>query len=338
MSRLLAKLLLILLFLGCATENQESAGITITGAGSSFPYPVVSRWAYKYSGISKLKVNYQSIGSAGGIAQVKARTVDFGITGVPLSTDRLKSSNLIQVPIIIGGVVPVINLPGIEPGELRLTGRILVDIYFGRIRRWNDRVIKDINPGIPLPDKEIFVVRRADGSGTTWIYTNYLYKVSEEWAKTIGFSKLPIWPENSNIAGKGNEGVSSYVQQIEGSLGYVEFSYALANKLIYVQMKNREGFYVSPGHNSFRAAAEHAQWDRKHEYPQLTNANGKDTWPITGTSFLLMSKEENAESAAVKSFYTWCIDFGAREALELHYVPVPETMARKAKQVIESSI
>lgn len=336
MKQLPTLFLTVLIIWSCAEGPSRETGGMITGAGSSFPYPVVAQWAYKYSSITKTRVNYQSIGSAGGIAQVKAGTVDFGITGAPLDAEKLEELNLLQVPVVIGGVVPVVNLPGIQPGGLKLTGALLADIYLGKVRNWNDPEIREINPELRIPDRQIYVVRRADGSGTTWIYTRYLSLVSTEFAAKIGFSKLPLWTLENSIAGKGNEGVASYVQRIEGAVGYVEFSYAMANNLTHVKMQNREGRFVDPGFESFRLAAEHADWDTLHSYPQLVNAKGFASWPITGMSFYLLSLKKESDFNAAVNFYNWCIEFGAGDALALDYVPLTRNMAERAKQVLNS--
>lgn len=297
---------------------------SISGAGATFPYPVYSKWAAAYYKDTGVKLNYQSIGSGGGIRQIKAKTVDFGASDAPLKPPALRTWGLVQFPMIMGGVVPVVNLKGVGPGELKITNALLADIYLGKIRQWNDSRIKAENPGLSLPSESIMVVHRSDGSGTTWIFTNYLCKVSTEWKNKVGNAKAVAWPVG--IGGKGNEGVASYVQRISGSIGYVEYAYALQNHLSYVRIKNRAGVYVEPSSKTFQAAAANADWAHaKGFYVVLTNQPGKLSWPIAGASFILMHKKQDKPDTAraVLKFFDWAYRHGAKMALDLDYVPMP---------------
>jgi phosphate transport system substrate-binding protein len=298
--------------------------IMIHGAGATFPYPVYSQWAYKYNKLTGVKLNYQSIGSGGGIAQIKARTVDFGASDAPLKPEELDEHGLFQFPMVIGGVVPVINVPEVASGKLRLTPQTLAGMFLGRITKWNDPAIKQTNPGLDLPDKAITVVHRADGSGTTWIFTDYLSKVSEEWKQKVGSGKAVAWPVG--VGGKGNEGVASYVQRIPGAIGYVEYAYALQNNMTHALLKNRAGQYVAPTMETFQAAAANADWkNAPGYYVVLTDQPGEDSWPITGASFILMYKnqEDAGQAKATLSFFEWCYKHGQDIAEKLHYVPIP---------------
>ncbi|PZP67630.1 MAG: phosphate ABC transporter substrate-binding protein PstS, partial [Stenotrophomonas maltophilia] len=258
----------------------------ITGAGASFIYPVMSKWSADYNAATSNKVNYQSIGSGGGIAQIKAKTVDFGSSDAPLKPEELAASGLAQFPSVIGGVVPVVNVAGIAPGALKLDGTVLANIFLGKIKTWNDPAIAALNPGVTLPSAKITVVHRSDGSGTTFNFVNYLSKVSPEWKSSVGEGTSVQWP--AGIGGKGNEGVAAYVKQIKGGIGYVELSYALQNKLSYTAMKNAAGRFVQPSDASFAAAAASADWaSAKDFYLVMTNAPGAESWPITATNFIL---------------------------------------------------
>lgn len=305
----------------------------INGAGASFPYPIYAKWAATYNQQTGIKVNYQSIGSGGGIRQITAKTVDFGASDAPLQQEELDKAGLMQFPMVIGGVVPVMNLEGVKPGEIRLTGPLLADIYLGKITKWNDPALREHNPGVNLPDRAITVVHRSDGSGTTWMFTNYLSKVSPDWAKTVGNNSAVQWP--AGVGGKGNEGVASYVGRINGSIGYVEYAYALQNKLTYALMRNRDGQDVSPSVKSFQAAAAGADWENAPGfYVVLTDQPGADTWPISGASFILMHREQakpEAGKAALK-FFDWAYRNGADQAVELDYVPIPESVYQIVQQ------
>src|SRR5690242_13093174 len=301
----------------------------ITGAGATFPYPIYAKWADAYKAKTGIGMNYQSIGSGGGIAQIKARTVDFGASDMPLKSDDLQSAGLMQFPAIVGGVVPIMNLAGVAPGALKLTGPLLADIYLGKIKQWNDKAIAAINPGIKLPDDPIAVVRRSDGSGTTFIWTDYLSKASEEWKTKVGSATAVSWPEG--VGGKGNEGVAAYVQRIKGSIGYVEYAYAKRNRMTYASLKNKDGEFVQPDDSTFQAAAANADWSRAPGFYQiLTDQPGKNAWPITGASFILMHvKQDKPQNAAeVLKFFAWAFANGGKLAEELDYVPLPENVTK----------
>ena len=321
---LLAILILVITGTSCSEKSPDQRKTAINGAGASFPYPVYSQWAHKYGQLTGVKFNYQSIGSGGGIAQIKAKTVNFGASDAPLKSDELNESGLIQFPMVIGGVVPVVNIPGVEAGKLKLSPDVMARIYLGSITKWNDPEIAKINPELNLPDSAITVVHRADGSGTTWIFTNYLDKVSTEWHEKVGTGKSVDWP--TGVGGKGNEGVANYVMRVSGSIGYVEYAYALQNKLAHVLLQNREGNYVSPTNETFQAAAANADWQKAPGYYMvLTDQPGPDSWPITGASFILIHKEQpNADTAkAMLKYFDWCYKHGGQLAENLHYVPIP---------------
>lgn len=311
----------------------HAGGATINGAGATFPFPVYAQWAYLYQKETRVKLNYQSIGSGGGIRQIKARTVDFGASDAPLKPEELNETGLIQFPMIMGGVVPVVNITGIKPGELHLSAENLADIYLGKITKWDDARIKAENPRIKLPAQDITVVHRADGSGTTWIFTNYLTKVSPEWAEKVGNNKAVQWP--AGVGGKGNEGVAAYVQRVKGSIGYVEYAYALQNQLTYVLLQNRAGNYVAPTSENFQAAAANADWAHAEGYYMvLTDQPGKNSWPITGASFILVYKDQqNAETAkTVLKFFDWCYKNGQATAEKLDYVPMPKNVVEMVEK------
>src|ERR1700687_5795494 len=271
--------------------SMPAAAIDITGAGATFPYPIYAKWADAYKQKTAVGLNYQSIGSGGGIAQIKAKTVDFGASDMPLKPEDLQQAGLMQFPAIIGGVVPVLNLEGIAPGQLKFTGPVLADIFLGKIKTWHDKAISDLNPGVKLPDELITVVRRSDGSGTTFIWTDYLSKVSPEWKQKVGANTAVAWP--TGVGGKGNEGVASYVQRVKGAIGYVEYAYALQNKMTYAQVQNRDGTFVSPSSETFKAAAAGADWTKAPGYYlMLTDQPGKNAWPISGAPFILMYKTQ----------------------------------------------
>ncbi len=301
----------------------------ITGAGATFPYPVYAKWAEAYNAKSGNSLNYQSIGSGGGIKQITAKTVDFGASDMPLTPEKQAETGLMQFPAIIGGVVPVVNIEGIKPGELKFTGAVLADIFLGKVKTWNDPAIAALNPNSKLPADPITVVRRSDGSGTTFIWTNYLSKVSPEWKTKVGFDTAVSWPEG--VGGKGNEGVSAYVQRIKGSIGYVEYAYAKKNNMSYTSVKNRDGQFVEPDDKHFQAAAQYADWAKAPGfYEVLTDEPGKDSWPITGASFILMHKAQDnpAKAVEVLKFYDWSFKNGQKMASELEYVPLPENLAK----------
>lgn len=297
----------------------------INGAGATFPYPVYSAWAYKYYKETGVRLNYQSIGSGGGVRQIKNRTVDFGASDAPLTPEKLNEYKLYQFPAIIGGVVPVVNIKGLKAGELKLTKGILANIFLGKITKWNDPEISKVNPGVKLPDADITVVHRSDGSGTTAIFTKYLAAISDEWKNKVGAGKSVNWPVG--IGGKGNEGVANYVKRVKNSIGYVEFAYAKNNKLTYVLLENKEGNFVAPSFDAFKAAAAFANWDKKKGYYLwLVNAPGKDSWPIAGASFILLAKEQVEANKRVVKFYDWAFKNGDEIAEKLIYVPLPKNL------------
>ncbi len=296
----------------------------MTGAGSTFVYPLISKWADAYKKETGNSVNYQSIGSGGGIKQIQGKTVDFGASDMPLKTEDLAKDNLIQFPVINGGVVPILNVAGMTTGQLKLTGDLLANIFLGTIKKWNDPAITALNKGLKLPDQAITVVHRSDGSGTSFIWTNYLSKVSADWKTKVGEGSAVNWP--AGVGGKGNEGVASYVKQIDGSIGYVEYAYALQNKMASVQMKNKAGQFVEPKAETFKAAAAGAEWEKaKDFYLILTDAPGKNSWPIAGSTFVLMHKlqEKPEQAKATLKFFQWAYGKGQGMAEELHYVVLP---------------
>ncbi|PPT44135.1 phosphate ABC transporter substrate-binding protein PstS [Xanthomonas arboricola] len=313
---------------GATAGDSKSA--EISGAGASFIYPLVSKWSADYNAATGNKVNYQSIGSGGGIAQIKAGTVDFGSTDKPLDSAELQQAGLGQFPSAIGGVVPVVNLEGIAPGKLRLTGALLGDIFLGKVTMWNDAAIVAANPGVTLPATKINLVHRSDGSGTTFNFSNYLSKVSPEWKSKVGEGTSVQWP--GGVGGKGNEGVASYVQQIKGSIGYVELAYALQNKMPYASLQNAAGQWVEPNAESFAAAAASADWANAKDFNLvISNAPGEKAWPITATNFMLMHKQpkDAARSKATLDFFKWALDNGQAQASELHYVPLPPELVKQ---------
>lgn len=302
----------------------------VTGAGSSFVYPVLSKWSQDYSKNSSNRINYQSIGSGGGIAQIKAATVDFGASDAPLSADELKAGGLGQFPSVIGGIVPVMNVEGIAPGQLKLDGDVLAKIFLGDIKAWNDPAIAALNPGLNLPVANITVVHRSDGSGTSYNFTNYLAKVSDSWKTKIGFGTTVPWPVG--MGGKGNEGVSAYVKQIKNSIGFVEYAYALQNKMTYTQLKNASGKFVKPDAKAFQAAADTADWANAKDFNLImTNAPGEGAWPITATTWIIMYKQpKNAEqSQAAFSFFKWSLEKGQQQAAALDYVALPDSLVSR---------
>lgn len=296
----------------------------ITGAGASFPAPIYAKWADAYQKATGNRVNYQSIGSGGGIRQIGAKTVDFGASDMPLKPEKLDEGGLQQFPTVIGAVVPVVNIEGVEPSEMKLTGEVLAQIYQGKITKWNDPAIVALNPDVGLTDQDIGVVRRADGSGTTFVFTNYLSKVSAEWKEKIGEGTAVQWPVG--LGGKGNEGVSAFVQRLPGSIGYVEYAYAKQNKLSHTNMQNKDGQFVAPSNETFAAAAEGADWSKSAFYEILTNQPGAKSWPITSATFILMHKVQDkpAQAAEVLKFFDWAYENGGDMALELEYIPMPK--------------
>ncbi len=306
------------------TVATSAFATDITGAGASFPYPIYGKWAESYNVKTDIKLNYQSIGSGGGIKQIKNKTVDFGASDMPLKPEELKASGLTQFPTVVGGVVPVVNVPGIAAGALRLNGEVLSNIYMKKITKWDDAAIKSLNPGANLPSTAITVVHRSDGSGTSFLFTNYLSKVNTEWATKVGASTAVSWP--AGVGGKGNAGVASYVQKIKGSIGYVEFAYAKENGLNSVTMQNKEGEFITPSLAAFQAAAQYADWKNAEGfYEILTNQPGKTTWPIAGATFILMhtSQDKPEQAKEVFNFFAWAYKNGGLMAKALDYVPMP---------------
>jgi phosphate transport system substrate-binding protein len=313
---------LLALASACAFTVTGVQAQEITGAGATFPAPLYAKWASDYNKSTGVKVNYQSIGSGGGIKQIDSKTVDFGASDMPLTDEVLKTKGQVQFPTVIGGVVPILNVTGIAPGQLKLTGQMLGDIYLGKIARWNDPAIKAINPGVNLPDTAIAQVRRADGSGTTFLFTNYLSKVNAEWKAKVGEGTAVNWPVGAG--GKGNEGVAAFVGRLPNSIGYVEYSYVKQNKLTYAMVQNAAGNFVKPEDDTFKAAAAGADW-AKSFYQILTNQPGKDAWPISGATFILMyaKQDKPANGTETLKFFNWAYASGEKSATDLDYVPMP---------------
>ena len=313
-----------------ATSLAISASAAdLTGAGATFPYPIYSKWAESYKAATGIGLNYQSIGSGGGIRQIKAKTVDFGASDMPLKIEELDKEGLMQFPAIIGGVVPVVNLEGIEAGQLKLTSDVIANIHLGKITKWNDRAIADLNPGVSLPALNITVVHRADGSGTTFIWTNYLSKANADFQKAVGEGTAVKWP--TGVGGKGNEGVAAQVQRIKGAFGYIEYAYAKKNKIAHAQLKNRDGNFVSPDDSTFKAAAAGADWaNAPGMYLLLTWQTGKDAWPATGASFIIMHRQQAdaVTGRAILKFFDWSFKNGSKMSEELEYVHLPNSVVK----------
>ena len=302
----------------------------ITGAGATFPAPLYSKWASEYNKTTGIRINYQSVGSGAGIKQIEAKTVIFGASDMPLTDDKLTASGLFQFPTVIGGVVPVINVAGIDAGQMKLTGTLIADIFLGKIVKWNDPAIRALNPTLALPDQAITVVRRADGSGTTFIWTNYLSKISREFKDTIGEGTAVNWKVGAG--GKGNEGVAAMVRQLPGTLGYVEFAYVKQNKMTWVNIQNSAGAWVAPTEDAFRAAAANADWNKSY-YQILTNQAGREAWPISGATFILVyiKPEDAVKSKTAITFFDWAFASGDRAADDLDYVALPATVKAKIR-------
>lgn len=310
-----------------STFGMPAQATDVTGAGASFVYPVISKWSASYAEKTGNRVNFQSIGSGGGIAQIKAGTVDFGGSDMPLDDATLNEFGLGQFPSVIGGIVPAFNVEGVAPGEMVLDGSTLASIFLGEITHWNDPAIVTLNPNLKLPSAKITVVHRSDGSGTTFNFSDYLSKVSTEWKTTVGVGAAVSWP--TGIGGKGNQGVSAYIKQIKNSIGYVEYAYALQNHLGYAKMKNTAGKVVAPTIASFQAAADTADWGNAKNFNLLmTNAPGEGAWPITAASWVIMHKQpRNAVNArVVMDFFQWAYEHGREQALSLDYVPLPPSL------------
>jgi phosphate transport system substrate-binding protein len=323
-------LIITLLLTGIPSFNQARAEEMLNGAGATFPYPVYSAWANEYNKVTGLKLNYQSIGSGGGIKQVTERTVDFGASDKPLKPEELAKAELLQFPAVIGGVVPVVNIQGVKGGELRLDSETVCKIYLGEIKTWNDPGIKGLNPALNLPGKDITVVHRSDGSGTTAIFSDYLSAVCQAWKEKVGAGTSVSWPVG--IGGKGNEGVANYVQQQANSIGYVEFAYAKQNHMTYALLKNQAGAFVKPGFESFEDAAATADFDPKKDfYLWLNDAPGKKAWPIAGATFILLGKDKMESNRKVVKFFDWAFKNGDAKAKELVYVPLPKSLKEKVQ-------
>ncbi|MBE7940205.1 MULTISPECIES: phosphate ABC transporter substrate-binding protein PstS [Ramlibacter] len=319
--------------LGAALAAAGAAGAQeVTGAGASFPAPVYSKWASEYNKATGVRVNYQSIGSGAGIKQIDAKTVDFGASDMPLKDDELAKKGEMQFPTVIGGVIPVVNIKGITPGQLHLTGHVLGDIYLGKITKWSDPAIKALNPGLALPDAAIAPVRRADGSGTTFIFTNFMSKTNPDWKSKVGEGTAVNWP--TGAGGKGNEGVAAFVGRLPNSIGYVEYAYVKQNKMTYALVQNAAGKYVQPESGAFKAAAANAEWSKTF-YQILTNQPGDASWPITNATYILMHKVQDkpAQATQVLKFFEWAYKNGDKVADELDYVPMPANV----KTAIEKS-
>ncbi len=329
----------LILAAGISTVSAFASDVTITGAGATFPYPIYAKWAEAYKAKTGVSMNYQSIGSGGGIKQITAKTVDFGASDMPLTPENLEKNGLMQFPAVMGGVVPVINIQAVQPGQLKMTGTLLADIFLGKIKKWNDPAIAALNKGVALPDEAITVVHRSDGSGTTFIFTNYLSKVSADWKQKVGENTSVSWA--TGVGGKGNEGVASYVKQIHGSIGYVEYAYALQNKMNYTQLQNKDGEFVKPEEDTFKAAAAGAEWEKAPGfYEILTNEAGKKSWPITGATFILMHKTQDkaANAKEVLKFFDWAYENGDKLALDLDYIPMPDKVVKLIQNAWKSQI
>jgi len=310
--------------------THVQAAETLNGAGATFPYPVYSAWAYDYNKVTGIKLNYQSIGSGGGIRQITERTVDFGASDAPLKPEQLQKDRLLQFPAVIGGVVPVVNITGVKAGELKLDPEVLCGIYLGDIKYWDDKKLKTLNPKVGLPHNEITVVHRSDGSGTTAIFTTYLSGVCPAWKTGVGSGTSVKWPVG--IGGKGNEGVANYTQRTASSIGYVEFAYAKQNKLAHILLKNHAGNFVAPSFDSFEDAADTGDFNPKKDfYLWLTNAPGKGSWPIAGATFILLAKEKASSNKNVVTFFDWAFKNGDNKAKELVYVPLPKSLKEKIR-------
>lgn len=326
-------------FFAASAVIAVAAKAEITGAGSTFVYPVLSKWASDFKKAGGDEVNYQSIGSGGGIAQIKAGTVDFGATDKPLSAEELKAAGLAQFPVVIGGIVPVINIPGAHPGQVKMSGPLLAAIYSGEIKNWNDPRIAKLNPGLHFPAREITPVHRSDGSGTTFNFTHYLSQVSPDWKSKFGEGTTVSW--NGGIGGKGNEGVAGYVTQIPYSIGYVEYAYVLQNKMVYTLMQNSAGRFIAPNARSFAAAAATADWSNAKDFNLvMTNAPGANSYPIAATTFVLMHKQpkNGATSASARKFFDWALAKGQPQALSLDYVPLPGPLVKQIHGYVGSNI
>jgi phosphate transport system substrate-binding protein len=305
----------------------------ITGAGSTFVYPILSKWSADYSGKAGININYQSIGSGGGLAQIKAATVDFGASDAPMKPAELQKFGMGQFPLVIGGIAPVVNIDGVQAGQMRFTGPLLADIYLGKIKNWNDPAIAKLNPDLKLPNAAIAVVHRSDGSGTTFNWVNYLSQVSAEWKDQIGVSTSVEWPVG--VGGKGNEGVAAFVNQTKNSIGYIEYAYVLQNNMAYGLVQNKAGKFIKPDAASFQAAAASAEWGKAQDfYLIMTDAHGADAYPIAATVFIIMYKQpkDPARANTAIDFFKWALESGQSQADALNYVPLPESLVKQIEQ------
>ncbi len=331
----------LITFIIAAFTATVTYAADITGAGATFPYPIYAKWAEAYKKESGVGLNYQSIGSSGGVRQINAGTVTFGATDAPVKGEDLDKLGQIQFPAIIGGTVPIVNLDGFKPGELRITGPVLAEVFMGTITKWNDQKLVALNPGKRLPDQSITVVHRADGSGTTFNWTDYLTVVSPDWAQRVGRGAAVKWPATSSVGGKGNEGVAANVTRIKGSIGYVEYAYVKKNNLVFMQLQNRSGRWVSPDDITFAAAADGADW---FSVPgmglSIVNQPNPNAWPVSSASFIIMYKnpKDKEQSADVIKFFDWAFKNGKNLALELDYVPLPDTLTNQIRQRVWTQI
>lgn len=310
-------------------SNVQAADVTINGAGASFPAPVYRKWLYLYKQETGTTINYQSVGSGAGIRQISAKTVDFGASDAPLKLEALEKKGMIQFPMLMGGIVPVVNIPGIKQGELVLSPTVLADIFLGKIKNWNDDAVAQLNPSLKLPNRKITIVHRSDGSGTSWIFTNYLSKVSQEWADGPGYGKSVRWPVG--IGGQKNPGVANNVLKVKGAIGYVEYTYATEANMSYVALINKDGKTVQPGLETFQAAGANADWDNAPGfYMVLTDQSGEQSWPITGVTYILVYKDQPdlAKKSAMFDYFTWCYTKGAQAASNMNYVGIPANVVK----------
>ncbi|ATO35440.1 Phosphate-binding protein PstS [Dickeya dianthicola] len=319
------------------TAISAFAAANLTGAGATFPAPVYAKWADSYEKETGNKVNYQGIGSSGGVKQIIAKTVDFGASDAPLADDKLAQEGLFQFPTVIGGIVLAVNVPGVKTGELTLDGKTLGDIYLGKIKKWNDAAIVKLNPGVKLPDQDIAVVRRADGSGTSYVFTSYLAKVNSEWKEKIGAGNTVNWP--TGLGGKGNDGIAAFVQRLPGSIGYVEYAYAKQNSLVYTKLISADGKAVSPTEGSFSNAAKGVDWSKSFAQ-DLTDQKGADVWPITSTTFILVHKEQSKpeQGREVLKFFDWAYNKGGDQAKALDYATLPKDVVAQVRAAWKTQI
>jgi len=333
------KHLLLSVALAATTLATTAQAATITGAGATFPYPIYAKWAEMYKAASGTGLNYQSVGSGAGIKQIKAKTVDFGASDMPLPAKDLDEAGLFQFPAIMGGVVPIVNLPGVGPGQVKLTGAVLADIFMGKITKWNAQPIAALNPGVKLPADDITVVHRADSSGTSFLFTDYLSKTNPDWKLKVGAGTSVKWAVG--VGGKGNEGVAANVQRIKGSIGYVEWAYAKKNKMAHTQLQNREGAFLQPDDDAFKAAAASADWAKAPGFAVvLTDQPGKASWPITGASYILVHKSQadGVKGKEVLKFFDWAYKNGAAAAADLDYVPMPGAVTKLVQDAWKTSL